>query len=43
MASPASPADTRAFIIERLVGDRGETPTSSKPRADSARARCRLS
>ena len=25
MASPASPADTRAFIIERLVGDRGET------------------
>jgi flagellar motor switch protein FliM len=25
MASPASPADTRAFILERLVGDRGET------------------
>jgi flagellar motor switch protein FliM len=25
MVSPASPADTRAFIIERLVGDRGET------------------
>jgi flagellar motor switch protein FliM len=24
MASPASPADTRAFIIERLVGDRGD-------------------
>lgn len=24
MASPASPADTSAFIIERLVGDRGE-------------------
>lgn len=24
MASPANPADTRAFIIERLVGDRGE-------------------
>src|SRR5918994_273043 len=25
MASPASPAETRAFILERLVGDRGET------------------
>ena len=24
MTSPANPADTRAFIIERLVGDRGE-------------------
>lgn len=24
MAAPASPADTRAFIIERLVGDRGD-------------------
>jgi flagellar motor switch protein FliM len=25
MASPSSPAETRAFILERLVGDRGET------------------
>jgi flagellar motor switch protein FliM len=25
MASPANPAETRAFILERLVGDRGET------------------
>ena len=25
MASPASPAETRAFILERLIGDRGET------------------
>ncbi|HEV2898112.1 MAG TPA: FliM/FliN family flagellar motor switch protein [Pseudaminobacter sp.] len=25
MASTASPAETRAFILERLVGDRGET------------------
>jgi flagellar motor switch protein FliM len=25
MASPASPSETRAFILERLVGDRGET------------------
>ena len=26
MASPASPAEMRDFLIERLVGDRGETP-----------------
>ena len=25
MTAPASPAETRAFILERLVGDRGET------------------
>ena len=34
MASPASPAETQAFILERLIGDRGET----KHVIDAARA-----